>query len=222
MAKLAHLTILIKKLDAVESADYYAYKGLVQGLLFKGFDLYIRPDPSYSILPLLRYLDIDQIDGFAYSFVPTDRPTNDRGIPSIVCPFHTPPNTDKHPDKHHSWQFCHPKVWLTVPIITSRVVKYTQFHVDHATSEGLKAAGLPIGEFDGGVEIWARSIEELMVVFQDEEYLRVVVLHEEKFLKRHEAVMMIGRGEELWVDGKVVEGLARERAEPVYAEVERA
>jgi hypothetical protein len=32
----------------------------------------MRHDHSYSILPLLRYLDTDQIDGFAYSFVPTD------------------------------------------------------------------------------------------------------------------------------------------------------
>jgi hypothetical protein len=32
----------------------------------------MRSYPSYSILPFLRYLDIDQIDGFAYSFVPTD------------------------------------------------------------------------------------------------------------------------------------------------------
>lgn len=67
--------------------------------------------------------------------------------------------------------------------------------------------GLPIAEYDGGVEIWARSLEELMAVFQDEEYLRVVVPDEEKFLKRNEAVMMIGRDEELFVDGKVTDGV---------------
>jgi hypothetical protein len=31
----------------------------------------------------------------------------------------------------------------------------------------------------------------------------VVVPDEEKFLKRSEAVMMIGRDEELWIDGKI-------------------
>ena len=87
------------------------------------------------------------------------------------------------------------------------VVKYMQFHVDHRTSEGLKAAVLPIAEYDGGVEIWARSLEELMTVFQDEEYLRVVVPDEEKFLNRHEAMMMIGRDEELWIDRKVASGV---------------
>jgi hypothetical protein len=49
----------------------------------------------------------------------------------------------------------------------------------------------------------------LLAVFEDEEYLRIVVPpDEEKFLKRHEAVMMIGRDvEELFVYGKVADGV---------------
>jgi hypothetical protein len=46
-----------------------------------------------------------------------------------------------------------------------------------------------------------------MAVFQDDEYLRIVVPDEEKFLKRHEAVMMLGRDETLWDNGKVIEGV---------------
>ena len=91
--------------------------------------------------------------------------------------------------------------------IEKNIVKYTQFHVDHQTSEGLKAHGLPIAEYDGGVEIWAKNLEELMAVFQDEEYMRVVVLDEEKFLKRHETMMMVGRDEEHVVDGKMADGV---------------
>jgi hypothetical protein len=68
----------------VESADYYAYKGLVQGCFFKVFDSYMRLDPSYSILPFLRYLDTDQIDGFAYSFVPTDKAKVPKITPKIT------------------------------------------------------------------------------------------------------------------------------------------
>ena len=75
------------------------------------------------------------------------------------------------------------------------------------TSEGLKAAGLSIAEFDGGVEIWARNLEELMVGFQDEKYLRIVAPDEEKFFKRHVVVMMIERDEELWANGNAVEGV---------------
>jgi len=105
---------------------------------------------------------------------------------------------------HQYWQHEHPKIWLSVKIVQENVVKYSQFHVDNATSEGLKAHGLPIAEYDGGVNIWARNMEELMAIFQDEEYLRVVVPDEEKFLKRNEATMMLGKDVDLWVDGKVV------------------
>ncbi|MCJ1316940.1 hypothetical protein MMC15_002261 [Xylographa vitiligo] len=58
-------------------------------------------------------------------------------------------------------------------------------------------------EYDGGVNVWAATTEDLMSVFQDEEYKRVVIPDEESFLKRSEAVMMIGYDEDKWVDGKV-------------------
>lgn len=41
------------------------------------------------------------------------------------------------------------------------VVKYSQFYVDNKTSSKLKAAGLPVAEFDGGVNIWGKSLEDL-------------------------------------------------------------
>jgi hypothetical protein len=46
-------------------------------------------------------------------------------------------------------------------------------------------------------------------VFQNEEYLPVVVPDEEKFVKRLEGQMLIGRDEDLWVDGK---GVIRDEA----------
>jgi hypothetical protein len=36
--------------------------------------------------------------------------------------------------------------------------------VDNPTSEGLKAAGLPVAEYDGGVNLWVRSVEHFMAV----------------------------------------------------------
>ena len=41
-----------------------------------------------------------------------------------------------------------------------------------------------------------------MQVFQDEEYKRMVIPDEEKFIKRSEAVMMIGHDEEKWEGGR--------------------
>ena len=45
-----------------------------------------------------------------------------------------------------------------------KVVRYSQFHIDHKTSEALKAQGLPVAEYDGGVNMWANSVEDLMMV----------------------------------------------------------
>jgi hypothetical protein len=36
--------------------------------------------------------------------------------------------------------------------------------VDNLTSEGLKATGLPVAEYDGGVNFWVRSVEDFMAV----------------------------------------------------------
>ncbi|MCJ1415701.1 hypothetical protein MMC32_002033 [Xylographa parallela] len=110
-----------------------------------------------------------------------------------------------HDDFHKYWSTSHPQVWLNIKIVQEKVLKYSQFHVDHETSSALRAHGLPIVEYDGGVNIWAATTEDLMSVFQDEEYKRVVIPDEESFLKRSEAVMMIGYDEEKWVDGKVCE-----------------
>ena len=49
------------------------------------------------------------------------------------------------------------------------------------------------------------AVKTACQVFQDEEYKRVVIPDEESFLKRSEAVMMIGYDEDKWVDGKVYE-----------------
>jgi len=71
--------------------------------------------------------------------------------------------------------------------------------------DALAAQGLPVVDYDGGVNIWANSVEDMMAVFQDEEYNRVVVPDEESFMKRHDAKMMLGHDEDKWADGKVLQ-----------------
>ncbi|MCJ1389885.1 hypothetical protein MMC18_002742 [Xylographa bjoerkii] len=113
---------------------------------------------------------------------------------------------------HKYWSTSHPKIWLSVKVVQEKVLKYSQFHVDHDTSAALREHGLPVVEYDGGVNVWAATTEDLMSdvvvetifqVFQDEEYKRVVIPDEESFLKRNEAVMMIGYDEDKGLDGKV-------------------
>ena len=63
-----------------------------------------------------------------------------------------------------SWSKQHPDVFLSVPIVKKNITRYSQFHVDHQTSSALKAHGLPVSNYDGGVSFWGRSVEELMAV----------------------------------------------------------
>ncbi|TKA76773.1 hypothetical protein B0A49_08383 [Cryomyces minteri] len=107
-------------------------------------------------------------------------------------------------DFHIYWSKSHPRIFLSVKIVQEKVVKYNQFHVNRDVMNALASHGLPAAEYDGGVNLWANSVEDLMAVFQDDEYNRVVVPDENSFLQRHEAKMMVGYDEDKWVDGKVV------------------
>jgi len=65
---------------------------------------------------------------------------------------------------HFSWSVEHPKIWLDVKIVQRNLLKYSQFHVDRPTSDGLAQHGIPMASHDGGVEMWANTVEELMAV----------------------------------------------------------
>lgn len=101
----------------------------------------------------------------------------------------------------------HASIFLSVPIVRANLTRYSQFHIDAPFASSLSQAGIPIAEYDGGAEFWAESYEAAMAVFQDEEYHRVVVPDEMKFLDREKAVMMVGYEEVEWDGGKVVESV---------------
>ncbi|KAJ9144234.1 hypothetical protein NKR23_g6237 [Pleurostoma richardsiae] len=103
-----------------------------------------------------------------------------------------------HEEFHNYWSKSHPSTFLSVGIVRSNVKKYVQFHINQNVSASLAEAGLPVSEWDGGVEMWAEDLGDLMAVFQDEEYNRVVVPDEQRFLKRSEAKMMVGWDEVKW------------------------
>jgi len=84
-------------------------------------------------------------------------------------------------DFHTYWSTSHPKIWLSVKVVKEKVVKYSQFHVDRGVMDALAAQGLPVVDYDGGVNVWANSVEDMMSIFQDEEYNRVVVPDESRF-----------------------------------------
>ena len=106
---------------------------------------------------------------------------------------------------NYYWSQQHPSIFLSVPIVRQNLTRYSQFHVDAAVTAGLATHGLPVSPYDGGAEFWADSYESAMAVFQDPEYLRVVVPDEQKFLQREAAVLMVGYEEVKWENGIAAE-----------------
>jgi hypothetical protein len=84
-----------------------------------------------------------------------------------------------HSEFNEYWRNKHPKVFLSVPIAQKNIVKYSQvispggielfmltggFRSTWIIQQGLKVAGLPVAEYDGGVNFWVRSVEDFMAV----------------------------------------------------------
>ncbi|CVL03257.1 uncharacterized protein FPRN_00050 [Fusarium proliferatum] len=104
-----------------------------------------------------------------------------------------------------TWSEEHPKIWLSVPIVKQNLGKYSQFHADKKLD--LSGTGMPpVAPFDGAAIMWAKSLADLHSIFSDPEYNRIVVPDEEKFLKRAEAVPIIGWDEVKFVKEGLLEG----------------
>ena len=82
-------------------------------------------------------------------------------LPTNVIPSHTPRNSPL--TIYYSWSTEHPKIWLSVPIVREKIVKYSQFHVDDAFRSKMGPT-LPFATFDGAAEMWAKSYDDLMAV----------------------------------------------------------
>ncbi|KAI1416651.1 hypothetical protein F5Y13DRAFT_205493 [Hypoxylon sp. FL1857] len=103
---------------------------------------------------------------------------------------------------HKYWSEEHSKVFLSVPIVRRNIIKYSQFHSD--SSVDLKKFGVIMIGYDGAVSMWANTLDDLLAVFTDEEYLRTVVPDEENFFNRAEVSTMVGWDEDKWEHGRVL------------------
>ncbi|KAI0899149.1 hypothetical protein F4806DRAFT_493649 [Annulohypoxylon nitens] len=107
-----------------------------------------------------------------------------------------------HEEFHKYWSQEHSKVFLSNPIARRNLVKYSQFHTNSSTD--LRQFGIGMLSYDGAASMWANNLEELLQVFNAEEYLKTVVPDEERFINRAEIVTMIGWDEDKWENGKVL------------------
>ncbi|TVY55383.1 hypothetical protein LCER1_G007387, partial [Lachnellula cervina] len=69
---------------------------------------------------------------------------------------------------HHYWRVTHPQAWLSVRIVQSNILKYSQFHVDNPITDDLSAKGLPMAEYDGGRRIPPSRRSRRREVFKEE------------------------------------------------------
>ncbi|KAH7396994.1 EthD domain-containing protein [Phaeosphaeria sp. MPI-PUGE-AT-0046c] len=110
-------------------------------------------------------------------------------------------------DFHEYWSKTHSSVFLTVPTAQKLLLKYSQYHISRPLTTALRtSAQAPAlnSEFDGAAEFWVNELEDFTAIFVDEVYVRDVVPDEERFMKRDETWMFVGREEEKF-EGKKTE-----------------
>jgi hypothetical protein len=67
-----------------------------------------------------------------------------------------------------------------------------QYHNDMAARKKAASLGLPMMEFDAAAEFWAKDMDTILSVYEDPDYLRIIVPDEEKFLTREASKFMVG------------------------------
>ncbi|TFK85354.1 hypothetical protein K466DRAFT_646909 [Polyporus arcularius HHB13444] len=92
------------------------------------------------------------------------------------------------------WLDVHANIFSSIAIVKRNLLKYEQFHLD-PKYEGVIAAS-PLAKsktpFRGIAIFEATSLDKIFEVFQDEEYLRVVVPDEHNFFDPEKAQILAG------------------------------
>ncbi|KAF2803975.1 uncharacterized protein BDZ99DRAFT_156835 [Mytilinidion resinicola] len=86
---------------------------------------------------------------------------------------------------------------LKVPYIKEKNITFSSFRVDKVLSSSI---GFPMSEFDGEFNFWCSSMEDLIDLFSDPEWQRIVVDDGANFNEQQEGRMMIGYDTDLLPD----------------------
>ncbi|KAI0358751.1 hypothetical protein OH77DRAFT_1397050 [Trametes cingulata] len=92
------------------------------------------------------------------------------------------------------WLNVHARVFSSIAIAKRNLLKYEQFHLDPKYDEVIAAQTLAKSRspFRGIAIFEATSLDKIFEIFQDEEYLRVVVPDEHKFFDHENAQILAG------------------------------
>lgn len=92
---------------------------------------------------------------------------------------------------HKYWSEEHPKAVMSIDCVKNTVVKYVQYHADDAKMKALAAVTNTM-PWDGAAEFWAHSLEDIVAIFSDPDYLNIVVPDEERFFDKASAQTFVG------------------------------
>jgi len=96
-------------------------------------------------------------------------------------------------DFDRQWTDHGARVVTALPAVKSGLVKYKQFHTVPLMNTALESIGFPVAQYDGVGEWEAESLEDILGIFQSEEYKKNVHPHESNFCCRAELQVMAGR-----------------------------
>ncbi|KAI0674974.1 hypothetical protein C8Q78DRAFT_1009866 [Trametes maxima] len=97
-------------------------------------------------------------------------------------------------DFRRHWIENHASLFSSLPVVKKNLLKYEQYHIDSTTTAAVaRQFQQEPTAWAGQVIFEAESLEKILEVFQDEEYQRIVVPDEEKFVKRTEILPLVGQ-----------------------------
>ncbi|KAF9225162.1 hypothetical protein BS17DRAFT_654546, partial [Gyrodon lividus] len=82
------------------------------------------------------------------------------------------------------WLNEHPKLFNSLDIAKSNILKYEQAHANEVVNQAIAEVGLTVSPFDAQATIEAATFEALMAVFTSEEYRKVVGAESVKYFER--------------------------------------
>ncbi|KAI0382219.1 hypothetical protein F5Y04DRAFT_288008 [Hypomontagnella monticulosa] len=108
-------------------------------------------------------------------------------------------------DKFHKyWSETHARIFLSLPIVRQKLVKYYQYHSDKSVDVSKLKGFTNVLGYDGVGVFCTRTFEDLEAIFTDEEFIRIAVPDGAEIFDLDAAVVMIGWDEEKWENGKAL------------------
>ncbi|KAL2629109.1 hypothetical protein R1flu_013795 [Riccia fluitans] len=96
------------------------------------------------------------------------------------------------PEFHSHWSGPHAALFCSKPLPQQKVVIYTQFHSSPEWTKDFAQLGLNVAEYEGIVELWFDTLEDMVAVFASPEHIEAMMPDEAIFVNLEKSGVMIG------------------------------